>query len=286
MRGFNRLAILPVLLCCCIVTVKAFDWPVATSLLRHGFGTYRQGFMKGIEFSAAADAVLPVAPGELIFHAQGRQLAGGYPIVGGSLLVLAHAAAMTSVYTGLSAGAAGSVALFFDRSAALGFVRSGVDGRNPVFYLYDVKEMRYINPILVLPAIADERPPLFNSVTLRSAEGDVRLEALTTIRQGVHELIVDVVDPGIVGAAMMPLVLRLSINGVERLAWRQDGAWADAGRTRLFTGSGVLAASYHLDDGRIRLGSHTFNRGRSSINLTAIDQAGNRRDAAFALVVQ
>ncbi|MCK7480361.1 MAG: hypothetical protein M0C28_26250, partial [Candidatus Moduliflexus flocculans] len=60
----------------------------------------------GASNSARATASSRAADdGELTFAAEGRRLPGGYPLAGGSLLVVAHASDMATIYSGMQPGA-------------------------------------------------------------------------------------------------------------------------------------------------------------------------------------
>jgi hypothetical protein len=58
--------------------VSGLDWPADAGLFRFGFGSQRQGFLKGVEFGLADSVVRATADGEPVFLAAER-LPGGIP---------------------------------------------------------------------------------------------------------------------------------------------------------------------------------------------------------------
>lgn len=76
------------------------DWPADAGLFRFGFGSQRQGFLKGVEFGLADSVVRISADGEPVFLAVDR-LPGGFPVPGKTMLAVAHNSGMMSIYTGL-----------------------------------------------------------------------------------------------------------------------------------------------------------------------------------------
>jgi hypothetical protein len=154
------------------------------------------------------------------------------------------------------------------------------------YYFYDAREQRFLNPVVALPALPDDRPPLFRSVVLRMDGVDTPLESNRSLKQGSYELVLDSVDTTAAGGNSPPYEIRVSIDGVERVRRVYDGAWADDGKRLLFTASPVDEASHQLEDGRILLGSFQLTRGRTVISLAALDYAGNRREVTYSMLIQ
>jgi hypothetical protein len=261
------------------------DWPSDAGLFRFGFGSQRQGFLKGVEFGLTDSVARATADGELVFLAMGK-LPGGFPVAGKAMLAVAHDSGMMSIYTGLEPAPSLVERAAIRTGDVLGYSRPVTLGLGMVYYFYDVREQRFLNPVLALPGLPDERPPLFRSVVLRMGGVDTPLESNRNLRQGNYELVLDVVDTTAAGGSSPPYDIRVTIDGVERVRRVYDGTWADDGRRLLFTGSPVDEASHHLGDGRIRLGSFQLSRGRTVISLAAIDYAGNRREVTYSLLIQ
>lgn len=261
------------------------DWPADAGLFRFGFGSQRQGFLKGVEFGLADSVVRISADGEPVFLAVDR-LPGGFPVPGKTMLAVAHNSGMMSIYTGLELAPDLDQRLEFTAGDVVGYSRPARSGFGMGYYFYDAREQRFLNPVIALPALPDERPPVFRSAMLRMDGVDVPLEQNRTFRQGSYEIILDIVDTSTSGGSSPAHEVRVTIDGSEQVRRIYDAAWADAGSRLLFTASPVNESSYLLADGRIRLGPFQFSRGRMVLNLAAFDYAGNRREVTYSLQIQ
>lgn len=264
---------------------SGLDWPADAGLFRFGFGSQRQGFLKGVEFGLTDSVVRVTADGEPVFHAVDR-LPGGFPVPGKTMVAIAHNSGMMSIYTGLEPGSDLGQRLKVAAGDVIGYSRPAGSGLGMTYFFYDAREQRFLNPVVALSALPDDRPPVFRSAMLRMDGIDTPLETNRTIRQGSYDLILDLVDTTPAGGVSPAYEVRVTIDGSERTRRIYDGAWAEAGHKLLFTSSPVHEISHLLDDGRIRLGPFQLSRGRSVISLAAFDYAGNRREVTYSLQIQ
>jgi hypothetical protein len=265
--------------------VSGLDWPADAGLFRFGFGSQRQGFLKGVEFGLADSVVRATADGEPVFLAAER-LPGGFPVPGKAMLAVAHNSGMMSIYTGLEPAPDLGRQLKVAAGDVVGYSRPAGSRLGMGYYLYDAKEQRFLNPVIALPTLPDDRPPVFRSASLRMDGIETPLEQNRTLRQGRYELILDLVDTTTAGGSSPAYEIRVTIDGSERVRRIYDGAWADEGRKFLFTANPVSESAHLLDDGRIRLGPFQFSRGRMVMTLAAFDYAGNRREVTYSLQIQ
>ena len=254
-------------------------------LFRSGFGSQRQGFLKGVEFGLTDSVVRATTDGELVFLAV-DSLPGGFPVPSRNMVAVAHSSGMMSIYAGLEPGLDLGQRLKVAAGDILGYSRPVGSGFGMSYFFYDAREQRFLNPVVALSALPDDRPPVFRSAMLRMDGVDVPLEPNRSFRQGAYELILDLVDTTSAGGISPAYEIRVTIDGSERVRRIYDGAWSDAGQKFLFTASPVIESSYLLDDGRIRLGPFQLSRGRSVITLAAFDYAGNRREVTYSLQIQ
>lgn len=202
------------------------------------------------------------------------------------MIAVAHDSGMMSIYTGLEPAPDLAERLAVRTGDVLGYSRPATAGLGMSYYFYDAREQRFLNPVVALPALPDERPPVFRSAVLRMDGVDTPLESNRSLRQGNYELVIEIVDSTAAGGISPPYEIRVTIDGVERVRRVYDGAWADAGKRLLFTASPVAESSHLLDDGRIRMGPFQLSRGRTVISLAAFDYAGNRREVSYSLLIQ
>lgn len=261
------------------------DWPADTGLFRFGFGSQRQGFLKGVEFGLTDSVVRAVADGERVFLAV-HSLPGGFPVPGGTMLAVAHHSGMMSIYTGLEPVPDLAAQLTMETGDIVGYSRPAGVGYGMSYYFYDAREQRYLNPVVAFPALPDDRPPVFRSAIMRMDGVDTPLEQNRILRQGSYELILDLADTTAAGGSSPAFEIRVSIDGSERVRRQYDAAWAEGGRKLLFTSNPVHENAHLLPDGRIRLGPFQLSRGRSVISLAAFDYTGNRRELTYSLQIQ
>lgn len=280
--GILALAIVAVL----AVTAAAFEWPADAGKFRFGFGAFRGGFLRGAEFGVAEGLVRSADDGELTFVATGPSLPGGYPIFGGTLLVVSHASDMITIYEGLQRGSSSSYLKNVKAGDILGRSAAVTNGRGVSFYTYDAKERRFINPLILLPRIVDDKPPAIRSAMLSLEGQEVVMDQTRPVRQGLYYLLLDAFDTTPSGAAGAPFEVRVLLDGSERARVVYDAAWAAGGTSLLFGATGLVEDSFLTQDGRMRFGPFNLSSGRVILTIIASDYAGNKREQTYSVSVQ
>lgn len=266
----------------------AFDWPDEDGLYRYGFGTFRAGFLLGSEYGAEEGLARASADGELVFAATSPVLPGGYPLSGGSLAAIAHASDIMTLYSGLEPD---SLAAYLRRVRKGDVLGKGLKaettsgGRAAVSYVFDAKERRYINPLIVLPARPDDKPPVIRSVALESDGGEQGLDRHASVRQGSYRILVEAGDASPAGTLSAPYEVRVLIDGSERTRIVYDAAWATGGTRLLFGASSLREEECLTTDGRLRLGPYSLARGKVVITVAATDFSGNKRELTYQVSV-
>ncbi len=268
------------------VSVIAFEWPADSGRFRYGFGAQREGFLRGIEFGSADGLVHAADDGEMTFSAVGSRLPGGYPLPGGSLIVIAHPADMTTIYTGLRPDSVSSYLKNVRKGDILGRSDLARSSRGLTFYAFDARERRFINPLILMPTPLDDKPPVIRSVSLSMEGVEARLDQAKAVRQGAYYFLIDAYDASPSGEPSSPFDLGVLIDGSERDRVVYDAAWASGGRAHLFGGVGRIEDSYLTDDGRVRLGPYSLSRGRVVISVAVSDYASNKREQTYSISVQ
>ncbi len=266
----------------------AFDWPDETGPYRYGFGTFRGGFLLGSEYGAEEGLARAAADGELVFAASSPVLPGGYPLAGGSLAAIAHASDIVTLYSGLEPDSMAGYLRLVRKGDVLGKglkAEAASGGRATVSYVFDAKERRYINPLIVLPARPDDKPPVIRSVALESDGGEQGLDRHATVRQGSYRVLVEAGDASPAGTFSAPYELRVLIDGSERTRIVYDAAWAMGGTRFLFGASSLRAEDCLTADGRLRLGPYSLARGKVVVTVAATDFSGNKRELTYQVSV-
>jgi hypothetical protein len=269
-----------------VFSVFAFEWPADGGRFRYGFGSYRGGFLRGVEFGTAEGLIRAADDGELTFASDGPRLPGGYPIHGGSLLVVSHASDMLTIYSGMESGSSSVYLKNIRKGDALGKGGEAGSKRGTGFYAFDARERRYINPMIVMPSLSDDKAPVIRSVSLSVDSVDDMLEQGKVVRQGSYYVIIDASDASPVGLQSAPFELRILIDGSERGRVRYDAAWANEGQSLLFGGSGIDEDFFLTLDGRAKFGPYLLSRGRVVLSVIALDYSGNKREQSYSISVQ
>ncbi len=268
------------------VLAHAFDWPSAAGVYNYGFGTIRNGFLKGVELVAGSGSVQASEEGEMIFASESKQLPGAYPLQGGSILAVAHGGEMMTIYSGLEPGSLSTYLKNVKKGDILGRGANPDNSRGSAIYVFDRQERQYINPMIVMPGYLDEKVPVIKSVSLSKDGVDIFLTSQKLLPQGSYDLLLDVYDSSPSGAPSAPYDIRILIDGSERAHIVYDAVWSSAGASVLFGGVSLDEKSFMMSDGRIRFGPYTLSRGRVVLTVIVSDYASNTKEQTFALSIQ
>ena len=270
---------------------RALEWPVPGGVPLEPFGSFLSGrFHVSMTQGPAGSRVLAASDGEIAFLFDGDKLPSGLPCPLGGFVALSHPDGMMSVYGRLERGSmpyylrAVSSGEVLGRAGASGFHT----GRESTFTLFDRVKRQYLNPQVLLPPVRDDRPPLTRGVFLTSGDRSFPLGETRNLKQGTYAVIADVQDT--ISATdtrpRAPYTIRLLIDGKELVRYVYDAARAESGRLRFFGSARLDSESYFLTDGRLRLGTFLFPRGRSTIVLIVSDYAGNERETSGVINVE
>jgi hypothetical protein len=268
------------------------DWPLAPPRLAATFGTFAKGrVVAGVELAADDGLVRSAEDGEISFILEEGSRPAGMPMPLGSFVIVEHQKGMAAVYSHL---APGTLSRYLPKSKAgdiLGKPGSSgwVEGSGLLFQVFDRRAGTWVNPLLVLPPLADDKPPIIRSLALSRSDKTYILGETGALPQGTYRISVDVADPADsswVLAPLAPYVIRLSIDGVETTKYVFDVARGSGGKLFLFALSPVSASALRTRDGRYSLTERLFSRGRTAIEVQVEDAAGNKRSASWTLLVE
>jgi hypothetical protein len=270
----------------------AMDWPLAPPRLAATFGTYAKGrVVAGVALAAEDGLVRSAEDGEVSFVLEEGAHPAGLPMPLGSFAVVEHQKGMAAVYSHLAPGTLPAYARKLKAGDLLGKPGASgwVEGPGILFQVFDRRAGSWVNPLLVLPPLADDKPPVIRSLALSRADKTYVLGETSALPQGTYLVSVDVADPADsswIAGPLAPYMIRLSIDGVEATRFVFDVAKGSGGRLTLFATSPVIAGSLRTKDGRYSLAERLFSRGRVTIEARVEDAAGNRRSASWTLLVE
>lgn len=280
------------LLACAAGLLWALDWPVATVKLAATFGTPATGrLVTGVAIAASDGLVRSIDDGQLAFAFDSPTTPSGLPSTLGSFAIVQHANDIAAVYAHLVPGSVSSYLKATKRGAILGSIGSSgwSEGPGLLLELYDRHAGDWVNPLLLLPPLPDERAPVIRSVALMSTDKVYVLGESSSVPQATYRIAADVAETSNASWTVGPLApysIRLSIDGIEIARKVFDLAVGKDGRLCLFPDSPASLSDLRTKDGRYLLGERLLTRGRWMIELSVSDVNGNRRSASWSVVVQ
>jgi hypothetical protein len=270
----------------------ALDWPLSPPRLAATFGTPAAGrLVSGVCLASEDGIVRASEKGELSFCVEEGSLLSGLPMPLGTFMVVEHGGGLAGVYAHLARGTASDYLSAVEAGAILG--RAGAtgwsEGSGALFEVFDRKEGSWVNPLLVLPPLADDKPPIIRSVALSRGTATFVLGSRPAIPQGSYTVSADVADPADslwVAGPLAPYVLRLSVDGVEIARKVFDVARGKDGELAFFSREPSPSSGLRTAEGRWVLGDRLLSRGRVSFDLRVEDAAGNKRSSTWIVSVE
>lgn len=270
-----------------------FDWPLKDGFpeirgITSTFGESRgDHFHNGVDIASTNEAVRPMAPGKILFV---RALEDDpfAPLIGpGTLVMIDHGKGWWSGYYHLAKpGKIRSGEVTTD--SVIGY--SGNTGHSVGAHLHFFVSKDYgrtmVNPLIVLPGTVDKNPPDIGALTIVTQESKTLLPPgkLSRVRLSqAFPVYAEVRDPGLE---------RNTNRGVYELRWKLNDAPEER---RTFQKLTVRDGEWQLDgqgfdsvfgNGQYFLGRLSFQNGRNTVKITAIDQAGNESSQDFEIDVQ
>ena len=268
----------------------AFEWPLEGGQPSLYFGSADEGrFATSMTFASEDGLVKASDDGELAFVCDSG-IASKLPSTIGSYIVVEHPRGMAGVYSGMAPGSPSSYLRSIRKGSILGRAGSSGMAKGPSlgFALFDRAAGRWVNPLLLLPPLADKTPPVIRSAMLVKDGKRLPLGETKSVPQGQYSIAVDVADPleapGNPGTSA-PYYLRLLIDGTKVTELSFDVVTARDGKFLVGADGPRGFEGCYAEDGRIVLASRFFSRGRAVIQVLARDYAGNERQASWALLV-
>lgn len=294
MNGRRTLVVLlPVALCLALSgAVSALDWPVAQPVVTGTFGEYRgDHFQNGTDIGGGAQPVHPVLPGELVFRYDEGSDYSSVPRGTGSFVAIQHAQDLLTVYNHLSKGSLGAETDSVMPQDTIGTIGDTGDATGSHLHLafYDEQTASFVNPLAILPPVADHQKPVIRRVLLSigdtlvptPTQSAVGVDPQPAIAAGRYQILAQLYDPRQDVAynwPMAPYSVRVSLDGKEIRAIVFDSLRVKDGRAVLGATDLDLDAVYR-PDGLMELGTADLRSGESRLDIDVRDYAGN--EAAF-----
>jgi hypothetical protein len=143
--------------------------------------------------------------------------------------------------------------------------------------VYDGQTGSFVNPLSLLPPVADRQPPVVKRIALRRGDRIVDLAPGITVPSGSAEVLVEAYDLREDVRFLWPLapyVVRLALNGTEVARIGFEALQVKDGRMVL-SGTGLSAPDVYAGSRLMRLGTVELHRGETHLIAVARDFAGN-----------
>ncbi|HUI69779.1 MAG TPA: M23 family metallopeptidase [Spirochaetia bacterium] len=274
-----------------VLPALALDWPVDKKVVVGTFGEDRNGhFFDGLDIGGGEQEVHAVLPGELVFRYDEGEDYSSLPRGLGSFVVLHHEGKIETMSCNLKRGSLGAVRTTYSAGETIGLSgdTGSSDGTHLRFCLSDEETASYLNPLSLLPPVADAQPPVIKRILLAEGDGLTPLADGATVAPGQAEIIADAYDLRQDVRFLWPLGLygvRLDLDGKEVTRVIFDSLQVVNGKLSL-GGSKTTLTKLYTNDGLLRCGSFELRPGTSRLILTVRDFAGNETTKEISFTVR
>lgn len=258
----------------------ALEWPVEARVVTGTFGEDRgDHFHLGIDIGGGAQTVRPVLSGELVFRYEENADYTSLPRGVGSFVVLRHQDDVLSLYCHLRRELVRPARTAFTVRDELGTTGDTgySEGTHLHFSVYDGQAGAWVNPLSLLPLVADREPPVVRRIALRIGERTVDLAPGLTVPPGPAEVLVEAYDVrGDVRFLwpLAPYAARIELGGTEVARLAFETLQVTEGRLRL-SGTALASSDVYAGDRLLRLGTVSLRGGESHLRAVVRDYAGN-----------
>ncbi len=280
------------LACAAGAALAALDWPLSSPSLAATFGTAAPGgLVTGLALASAGGLVRAVEGGEILFCSDGPGGRSPLPSALGSFVIVEHARQVAGVYSHLAPGSASDYLRKVRPGDILGAAGASgwTEGEGLLFQAFDRKEGRWVNPLLLLPPLGDDKPPVIRSLSLLRAGKSYPLGETRSLGQGVYGIALEASDPSAApwtAGPLAPYSIRLVIDGALAARCVFDVARASGGELVFFSEGPRAAAALRGGEGRYVLAERLLARGKVVFEVQVEDAAGNRRSASWSVLVE
>jgi hypothetical protein len=286
MRGKVRL----LLLVACTLPLAALDWPVNQKIVTGNFGENRiDHFQAGIDIGGGEQEVRSILDGELIFRYEEDADYSSLPRGVGSFAALRHPADIISLYCHLKKDSFPRERTLFKGGDRLGIVGDTgySDGKRLNLEIFDVETASYINPLSILPPLADRQRPVIRGISLEIGQTVVQMKNGVLLPSGKGEFRAELYDPREDVRFLRPMApysVSIALNGKELSKIVFDSLQVKNGRM-VVVGPALGVNDVYTPDGLVRCGTVELRGGESHLLLSVSDFAGNRTEKEIFFTV-
>jgi len=291
MRMFRRGACLAAFSLVMVLPSMALDWPVDKKIIIGTFGEEVGGrFFDGIDVGGGQQPVSAVLPGELVFRYDEGDDYSSLPRGLGSFVVLHHEGKIETITGNLKKGSLGPARTSYAAGDPVG--TSGdtgfSDGVHLRFSLFDEETASFVNPLSLLPPVADTQPPVIRQVFLSENDTLIPLANGVTVPSGQALVVVQTYDLRQDVRFQWPLGIygaHVDLDGKEVSRLVFDSVLVVDGRAVL-GGARLALAKVYTPDGMLVCGSVQLRPGSSHLIISVRDFAGNETTKEISFTIR
>ena len=273
-------------------SLMALDWPSQNGTIINNFGWNDNGRpVLGMSFRVDGE-IESSGAGEVLFMGGSRKGIRGLPSPLGTWTALDHGDGIISVYSRMDeSGSRPDHPFVMEKNTVLG--NAGTSGWSSAigfyYFLYDRKERRWVNPMMIVNPKPDTRQPLINSVRLRNTEGRMINPAeARALSQGRYVISVGATDTMIAAneAPLAPFRITCSVNGIETGLLNFETYSARDGSLMVYRNGLVPVREIFSPQPGWEIGEIRFTRGQATLDVVVQDFSGNSRNVVYRLQVE
>lgn len=281
-----------------LTSAWAYDWPSADMQVVRSFGQRTGGaVLPGVEVQTLSPVLSAPENGDIVFvYRPHSQVVQSLPSGLGGFVALAHEDNLRTVTTRITPEPVEGKRTF-RRGEPLGQaeVQPGASESRHRLFVFDQQLGEAVNPLLVFPALADGRVPLFLDVKAvpEGQNSAVSLFGQGTLAVGYWDISVAVADPvtyfpapgkekGLEGQRGVYAV-EAYLNGSEVFNTPLDSVQEKDGRWQV-KGMGVFLDDVLVQDQEWKLGQVFFNQGTNILEVVVRDFQGNQTGKTFRIL--
>ncbi len=271
--------------------VSGLDWPVDRKVIIGTFGEDKgSNFFDGLDLGGGQQEVHAVLPGELVFRHDEEEDYSSLPRGLGSFVVLHHEGKIETISGNLKKGSLGPVRTAYAAGETVGLSgdTGSSDGVHLHFSLYDEETASFLNPLSLLPPVADTQLPVIKRVLLSAGDTLTPLDNGATVPAGKAQIIAQAYDLRQDVRFLWPLGLygiRLELDGKEATRMVFDSLQVVDGQLVL-GGTRLGHGTIYTANGLLSCGTVELRAGTSRLILTVRDFAGNETTKEISFTVR
>ena len=262
----------------------SMSWPFVSAVLIRNFGSNDRGRpVLGMVFSGNTE-VIAAESGEVIFSRGRESAASRLPSPFGAWTALDHGDGLISIYSRYADTQVLETRIERQQPIASSGASGWTSQDGFYFLVYDRRERRWINPVMIITPHLDTRAPQILSVQMRNAQGNPVQAG--NLSQGRYTVTVTTNTPAAPrGYFFAPLRIICLINGAETGSLNFESISAKDGVLMVYRNGLFPASQVYSNFPAFETADVFLSRGQANMEIIVQDIAGNSRSVFNRMVV-